>query len=187
MTETTELTDQEYRDRALALANMLTAAPYRHNQKEWGQSKPENECGTAGCVAGWATLVSKEIVSIDPDGTMTWDPADLGSYADDTDPSWVQEHYKDSKPTLWRYGYGMVARETGREWLGLDYDAARLLFIETADYPLTHRDAVAVEILFRLADGRLSRDFTEHDVDLFELDEQIDARLAREADSEAGR
>jgi hypothetical protein len=178
------VTEEEYRARAGAMANMLTAAPYRHKQQHWAFPEEENPCGTTCCVAGWATLAAKGIVTIAADGGMTYDPDALAPIETDSDtriPFWEDE-FLDRKdvPTLWRWQFNGEAPRTGRAWLGLGSEAAAILFELTARDSVTHQEAVAIEILRRLADGRLPLDFTTQDVDVRALDQEIDARRARE-------
>lgn len=152
MTETVDQpTEQTYRARAGALGAMLTAAPYRHNQKVWGGAKPKNECGTSACVAGWSLLARRGIVTIAEDGVMTWDPAAMEDLygRDEHNP----EDGHGSFDTLWRDGFADYARVEGMDWLGLSYDASYTLFVRTLE--VERSDEVAREMLRRIADGRL--------------------------------
>lgn len=133
-------TEQEYRERRTALANMLRARPERHDQSVWGDSKPENECGTVGCAAGWAKLAKAGIVTIAPDGEMTWD-----------EDAMIRDW--DGQRTLWRSDGGDNAFREGQEWLGLGSEVANYLFDQTVS--LLDPEEVAVEMLQRLGDGRL--------------------------------
>jgi hypothetical protein len=146
-------TERTYRRRVGALAAMLAANPRRHRQSTWGAVEPVNECGTVACVAGWAALWSRRVVKIAPDGTLAWDPARQR----------VDRDLHPLAPTLWRDSYSDDAWDRGREWLGLGYEAAHLLFLsinKTSD-----PNAAALEVLRRLADGRLPLDFTRDDVE----------------------
>lgn len=153
MTETTEVTEQEYRQRAGAMTNMLTVAPQRHNQRVYGGVKPANECGTTGCVAGWGLLAARGVVTIEPDGAMTWEPGELETGAGYT--------------TLWRPEYDDRAWAEGREWFGLNDELASLIFEDTLY--LNNPAAGALAVLRRLADGRVSRHdiLTLDDVEMF--------------------
>lgn len=151
-------TDQEYRERAGAMANMLERNPQRHNQRRWGTVEPENECGTVGCIAGWGTLAHKGIVTIAPDGEMTWAPEALGSVA--SARSEYRHDYADDDlavPTLWRARFENNAETNGRLWFGLSNDAAHALFQATV--MCSRPNLAAIAVLRRLADGRLSRGF----------------------------
>lgn len=155
MTETIETTEAEYRARAAALGTMLTVAPYRHNQATWGTVRPENECGTAACAAGWSLLAGRGIVTIAADGGMTWDPAKLGA---EEDRSWYSSDdlYEDAverEHTLWRDEFGDEAEREGRQWLGLSFDAANTVFLRTLDS--IRPNEIARELLLRVGDGRL--------------------------------
>lgn len=133
------VTDQEYRDRATGMANMLAARPERHDQGLYLNVEPENECGTTGCVAGWSTLALNGRVTIQVDGAMTWQP-EQAVYDEDEDEDLADNAF-----------------EGGQEWLGLTRASAWVLFLGTSN------DA-AIRILRRLGDGRLSPDFTQADV-----------------------
>lgn len=54
--ETLKLSDNPVRNTALfyRIAKMQETFPESHNQKNWGQAKPEAPCGTAFCIAGHA-------------------------------------------------------------------------------------------------------------------------------------
>ena len=150
ITDETGVSDQIYRDRATALANMLTLRPERHVQSTFGSVEPENECGTVACVAGWAALAQSGRVMIASDGVMTW--AELRSVVE------LSGSGMNFVPTLYDPNITAWAQVAGRVWLGLTEESADALFF-------TMRNAVAVEILRRLGDGRLSRDFTYADRD----------------------
>jgi len=140
MTAITETTDAEYRERARRLALMLKLRPERHNQSVWGGAKPDNECGTAACVAGWSAILTDGLASIDADGTLTWDP-DRMVRDDDT-------------LTLWGAGPNAViwrVEHAGRNYLGLSDDLADALFNGSND------ERETVELLARIGDGRVDR------------------------------
>jgi hypothetical protein len=140
ITDDAPVTDQDYRDRATALANMLMERPERHNQRYFTDSAPDNECGTTACIAGWAGYAAHGYVDIDLDGTMTWDRA--------AGP--VRSQYIQSEEAIdWE--------RVGREWLGLTWQAGLALFY-------TYDEKVAVEVLRRVGDGRWSRNFTADDI-----------------------
>lgn len=177
MTETTEaVTDETYRARAGAMANMLDANPYRHGQKDWGKPKEENPCGTTGCVAGWSKLAKMGIVTIAPDGEMTYNPEDLGLVMDDVpETAYIPSYMFDGQrgvPTLWRAHYFQNVFADGQEWLGLNEGVATALFRDTVD--LDHPEQVAVALLRRLASGELDRDGELSYGDLAEIDAQFD-------------
>lgn len=154
----TETTDQEYRERAGAMANMLEKNPRRHNQRRWGTVEPRNECGTVGCIAGWGTLARKGIVTIAADGEMTWAPEALGPVAS-ARSEYRHDYAKEdlAVPTLWRSRFENHAEDNGRLWFGLSHDAAHALFQTTV--LCTRPNAAAIAVLRRLADGRLDRGF----------------------------
>lgn len=158
--------DSVYRERATAMANMLTTAPQRHNQKVYGAPKEPNECGTTACIAGWATLARKGIVTIELNGTMIWDEKDLGPVATKrSEYRWDFAPEELATPTLWRARFQEHAEHHGAAWLGLSRDAAFALFQTTVRCETPN--AAAVAVLRRLADGRLDRDFhlTARDMD----------------------
>lgn len=128
-------TDEKYRERARRLAAMLIARPERHYQSTWVREEPDNECGTAACIAGWATLIAAGEVEIDAEGTMTWDKARQ------------QEH----DGTLAYLTAGLIPEYAGREYLGLSADVASALF----DGDQEEVDAVA--FLSAIASGRVDR------------------------------
>ena len=153
--QTEVVTEETYRDRAGRLARMLAAAPYRHNQGTWGGVREQNECGTAACAAGWSLLAGRGIVTIDPDGTMSYDKAALGA---EEPRSWYPSDVQYQRAiriehTLWRDEYAILAESEGKTWLGLSYLAASSLFVITTycDRP----EAAAVAVLRRIGDGRL--------------------------------
>ena len=127
------VSDEEYRERARRLGLMLTLRPERHYQADWAHPRAENECGTAACVAGWATLWADGVVSIDAEGTMAWDIADMfeGTLAES------------GRDNLWT-----VASYFGREFLGLDDENAHALFYRTSD-------KMARDVLAKLGSGEL--------------------------------
>lgn len=175
------ITNKKYRDRALALANMLEANPYRHRQRDWGKPKEKNPCGTTACLAGWSQLAKRGIVTIELDGTMTYDEANLGRVGDQI--QWRSDlvSYSTAErqvPTLWRAAFGHTTNKEGQEWLGLSDSLAYTLFVQTADSIITNKEAVALELLRRLADGRLSR--RRDDVSWDELD-RIDKAVSAAA------
>jgi hypothetical protein len=145
---TTDVTEETYRARATGLANMLTLRPERHDQKYYGSPAPQNECGTTCCVAGWGLLAARGIITIAPDGTMSFNPSDLAPF----NPS-VPES---DTATLWREEFEYLAFPEAREWLGLSGEMAQMLFEETL-YAAEPEQA-ALAMLRRLADGRLDRD-----------------------------
>ena len=150
------VTDEVYRERAGALANMLADNGYRHGQGSWGKPEESNPCGTTACAAGWATLAKHGIVTIAPDGTMTYDPKNLGPvapYGSRYRSGFLADEL--AVGTLWRARFDDVAEDEGRIWLGLSYTVTKALFHMTnfcAD-----PEAAAVAVLRRLADGRLDR------------------------------
>lgn len=171
--------DDLYRDRTTALLNMLVANAYRHNQKQWGMPKEANPCGTTCCVAGWGLLANRGIVTIALDGEMSWDEKDMGRADEDMRFSWDADHMSDAQlqvPTLWRASYGHDARGEGAEWLGLSKNVAYALFEATADDSLVtpaNQEAVAVEMLRRLVDGRIDRNGRVADSDVQAIDAWI--------------
>lgn len=139
-------TDEVYRERATALANMLTLRPERHEQETFVSPKLENECGTVACVAGWSALAYAGVVTIALNGEMTWTEDGMHTL------SWWDTERHESVPmqTLYDGGIAGAAERTGRKWLGLSREAAGALF-----YTMTEQ--VAVEVLRGLGDGRLDR------------------------------
>ena len=152
--------DEVFKTRATALANMLAANPYRHGQKDWGRPKEANPCGTTACVAGWSLLANRGIVTITPDGEMTYDESALGRTGDEVRYTADLYGLSDAELealTLWRSSYSYDAAREGQSWLGLSREVADALFRFTADSAISNQEATAVEILRRLADGRISR------------------------------
>lgn len=149
MTET-KVSDREYRDRATALANMLTLRPERHNQRTFGAVKPQNECGTVACIAGWAGMAKAGLVTIALDGQMTWDHKVPFVFYDG-------KGSRHEVGTLYDRAVVRSAEDAGREWLGLSLNAASTLFF-------TFDETVVIEVLRRVGAGSLSRDFSAHDI-----------------------
>lgn len=163
-------TDRVYRKRAKSLARMLTKRPDRHKQLTWGSVRPENECGTTACVAGWALMAKRGIVSIATDGTMTYPQSALGSVTGNMRSGYRDFDYPDAVrqvPTLWRDEFNGEARDAGAKWLGLGDAVARALFINTTN--ISDPEKVAVEILFRLGDGRIKRGSWLDTSDLYQI------------------
>lgn len=138
--------DEVYRERATALANMLTLRPERHEQETFGTPKPANECGTSACVAGWAAMASAGVITIATNGEMTWTEDGMHTFP------WWDSARGELVPvqTLYNGDIAHRAERTGRDWLGLSRSAAYALF-----YTMSER--VTVEVLRRLGDGRLDR------------------------------
>lgn len=164
-----DTTDGDYRQRAGSLAAMLTLRPERHDQRMFGKPAPANECGTSACVAGWADLWATGVVNIAVDGVMTWDPSALGVFTSDLDAAedlyGLSADEVASSRTLVRMDRDDTADQTmntiaenARDWLGLGGDMANALFYRTSWMGKGTRNAVAVEVLRWIADGRLSRD-----------------------------
>lgn len=153
--------DDVHRRHCTALANMLAANPHRHNQTVWLTPNETNECGTAGCAAGWAALAQLGLIEIGDDGTMTWE--------DDALLPWF---YSLEQRTLYSESRDVGAKENGRKWLGLSPAAAYALFITTTEF--MQPEELAVEVLRRLGDGRLSeRDLARSPSVLSEIDDQL--------------
>lgn len=154
MFEVTE-TDQTYRNRATALVNMLVKRPERHDQDTFGTVRPQNECGTVACIAGWAALWSRGRVNIALDGDMTWAALrQVEEYDEDTDTDVMVGTLYDSQ--IVRHAFLI-----GADWLGLTTEAANCLF-------WTMNESLALEMLRRLGDGRLGRDFDLDDLETVE-------------------
>ncbi len=132
-------------ERCTRLARLLTAHPELHSQASFTSLAPTNECGTVGCVGGWAGLWQAGVLDIDPDGNLVYD-----------------------RSTLRRAAEGPTMTDEVRAWLGLSDAAAQLLFYDTLDYASSYvargPERLAVAVLERLGDGRLSGDFTRQDL-----------------------
>lgn len=156
-------TDETYRQRAGAMAAMLTRRPERHDQYVYGRPEKENECGTAGCVAGWGMLAQAGIVTIGPRGGMTWNRPAVGPVISGRPGKHRDDFtiYEAKVPTLWRAEFQDRAHIDGRRWLGLTERAAKTLFETTMEVSFIKQDAAdaAVMLLRMLADGRLPRNF----------------------------
>ncbi len=128
------------RERCRRLGLMLDARPERHDQELYLDAKPENECGTVGCVAGWGRLWSDGLVDIGPDGHMSWS-SDLGNAVG----TWFGSH-------------GIA-----KKWLSLEEQAAHHLFLTTLDYTFSEDgddvargpERLAVAVLAAIGAGTL--------------------------------
>jgi hypothetical protein len=156
-------TTAETREHCRRLALMLRARPERHDQRMFTQHRPENECGTAACVGGWAGLWRDGFIDIDAAGVMSY-----------------------GRELIERGGYQGIDTVAAAAWLGLSEDDAVFLFYETLDYRIDTAlnpaergpERLAVAVLEHLADGLrgLDREYLNGLADKLGLARQHDDR-----------